>query len=250
MLLGTLSNLVVGAAELPSGVFHALKRGFYSRHNSLDTKSSSDANSITSDGNQPSSTPSSTSPSTLQNKEASESPVNKAVLTSDLTEPPEEISLSKEVPIKSEVSEGSSTSQVSVEKMDAHHMTHHQHRLHEKVDHAKHAASHVAEIGLSVPMDFANNLAQGFHNVPKLYHDHTVRPPENVTGMKSGLKAAGKDFAHGIYDGVTGVITQPVHGAMEEGPLGFLKGVGKGIGGLVLKPTAGMKMPLSRDIPY
>lgn len=88
-------------------------------------------------------------------------------------------------------------------------------------------------------MDLASNIAQGFHNVPKLYQDHTVRPHENVTGIKSGLKAAGKDFTHGIYDGVTGVVTQPVHGAMEEGPVGFLKGVGKGLGGLVLKPTAG-----------
>lgn len=236
MLLGTLSTLVVGAADLPAGVFHALKKGFHSRHNSLDTKTSSDSNSIASDGKQSSSTLSSASPAILPKREVSESPKDQAVLTDDLTEPPEEISLSKEVSIESEAS---SISQASVEKLDPHHKQHHHPHLHERLDHAKQVASHVAEIGLAVPMDFANSLAQGFHNVPKLYQDHTVRPQESVSGMKSGLHAAGKDFTHGIYDGVTGVVTHPVHGAMEEGALGFLKGVGKGIGGLVLKPTAG-----------
>ena len=34
-------------------------------------------------------------------------------------------------------------------------------------------------------------------------------------------------------------MTQPVAGAKKEGAAGFLKGVGKGIGGIVLKPGAG-----------
>lgn len=34
-------------------------------------------------------------------------------------------------------------------------------------------------------------------------------------------------------------MTQPVAGAKKEGAAGFLKGVGKGIGGIVLKPSAG-----------
>lgn len=233
MLLGTLSTLVVGAADIPSGVFHALKKGFHSRHNSVDTKPSSDTNSIPSDRKQFSSTSSSAS---LEN-EPSESPKDQNALTGGLTEVPEEISLLKETSIESEAS---SISLSSAETSDSHHKHHHHHHLHEHLSHAKRAASHVAEIGLAVPMDFANSLAQGFHNVPKLYQDHTVRPQENITGMKSGLQAARKDFRHGIYDGVTGVVTQPVHGAMEEGALGFLKGVGKGLGGLVLKPTAGM----------
>ena len=34
-------------------------------------------------------------------------------------------------------------------------------------------------------------------------------------------------------------MTQPIKGAKEEGPAGLLKGIGKGIGGVVLKPGAG-----------
>jgi hypothetical protein len=82
-------------------------------------------------------------------------------------------------------------------------------------------------------------LAKGFHNAPKLYHDRTVRTPDKVTDLASGIKVAGKELGFGVYDAVTGLVTQPYHGAKEEGPLGFLKGAGKGIGGLLLKPEAG-----------
>ena len=44
----------------------------------------------------------------------------------------------------------------------------------------------------------------------------------------------------GLYDGITGLVTQPVKGAQKEGVVGALKGFGKGIGGIVLKPSAGM----------
>jgi hypothetical protein len=40
--------------------------------------------------------------------------------------------------------------------------------------------------------DLTASLAQGLHNVPKLYGDKTVRTPEKITGWQSGLKAAGK----------------------------------------------------------
>jgi hypothetical protein len=42
-----------------------------------------------------------------------------------------------------------------------------------------------------------------------------------------------------MYDGVSGLWMQPIDGAKKEGTLGLWKGVGKGIGGLVLKPVAG-----------
>ena len=95
------------------------------------------------------------------------------------------------------------------------------------------------EVGLKSPMDFTLALARGFHNAPKLYGDDTVRNPDKVTGLKSGLKTAGKEFGLGFYDGITGLISQPIKGAKHEGPAGFAKGLYKGIGGLVLKPGAG-----------
>ncbi|KAI9805891.1 MAG: hypothetical protein M1825_000505 [Sarcosagium campestre] len=92
--------------------------------------------------------------------------------------------------------------------------------------------------GLKSPMDFTLSLARGFHNAPKLYGDKTVRQPDRVTGFQSGLKAAGKELGLGMYDGISGLVTQPYKGAREEGPAGFVKGIGKGIGGVVLKPGA------------
>jgi hypothetical protein len=93
--------------------------------------------------------------------------------------------------------------------------------------------------GLKTPATFTNGLARGFHNVPTLYGDETVRPEEKITGVKSGLVAAGKGFGYGLYDGLTGLVTQPYNGAKKEGALGFVKGFGKGLGGVVFKPSAG-----------
>ncbi|KAJ8104937.1 hypothetical protein ONZ43_g7624 [Nemania bipapillata] len=81
-------------------------------------------------------------------------------------------------------------------------------------------------------------LARGFRNAPNLYNDDTVRPTEKVTSFSSGLKVAGKEFGFGLYDGITGLVTQPLKGAEKEGGAGLLKGFGKGIGGLILKPAA------------
>lgn len=78
------------------------------------------------------------------------------------------------------------------------------------------------------------------HNIPRLYGDKTVRPNEKVTGIQSGLKAAGMAPLMGLYDGVTGMVTQPIRGGKEEGALGVLKGMGKGMGGALVKPVAGI----------
>ncbi|KAK6512045.1 hypothetical protein TWF481_000943 [Arthrobotrys musiformis] len=99
-------------------------------------------------------------------------------------------------------------------------------------------AGRIAGAMMKSPLDFTLALAQGFHNAPLLYGDTTVRKQEKITGMGSGLKVAGKEFAFGFYDGIAGLVTQPVQGAREEGHLGFWKGFGKGIGGVVLKPGA------------
>jgi len=88
------------------------------------------------------------------------------------------------------------------------------------------------------PMDITLALSKGFHYMPTLYGDD-VRSISQVTGMKSGMKTAGKELGMGIFDGVTGIFSQPVVGAMKEGPLGFVKGVGKGLAGAPLKSAAG-----------
>lgn len=97
----------------------------------------------------------------------------------------------------------------------------------------------IVSTGVKSPMNFCLGLAKGFRNVPTLYNDDTVRPVEKVTGIGSGLKIASKEFGYGLFDGISGLVTQPLRGAEKEGAGGLVKGVGKGIGGLLTKPAAG-----------
>jgi hypothetical protein len=46
--------------------------------------------------------------------------------------------------------------------------------------------------GFKSPFEVSLHVARGFHNLPKLYGDKTVRPHDQITGVWSGLKAAGK----------------------------------------------------------
>jgi UDP:flavonoid glycosyltransferase YjiC (YdhE family) len=102
------------------------------------------------------------------------------------------------------------------------------------------AAGKIISAGVKSPMDFTLSLAKGFHNAPKLYGDDTVRQNEKIVGLHSGLKVAGREFGYGFYDGITGLVTQPLQGARKEGAAGFFKGAAKGIAGVVLKPAAGI----------
>ncbi len=97
-------------------------------------------------------------------------------------------------------------------------------------------------------MDITLAIAQGLHNAPRLYGDETVRRPTRISGLHSGLRAAGEEFIYGIYDGVTGLVLQPYRGARQDGMVGFIKGVGKGIGGFVLKDLAAIIGPLGYSL--
>lgn len=92
---------------------------------------------------------------------------------------------------------------------------------------------------VQIPMEISVGLTKGFHNMPKLYGDDTVRPQEQVRDFKSGTVAAGKEFGFGWYDGVTGLVTQPWKGIQNDGATGFVKGIGKGVAGFAFKPFAG-----------
>ena len=98
----------------------------------------------------------------------------------------------------------------------------------------------VVEAAVRLPsrMIWAGTL--GMRNAPKLYGDKTVRPTAyRITGFRSGCRVAGSEFYHGYYDGITGLVRLPQLEVAEEGKSGLLLGVGKGIGGLVIKPVAG-----------
>jgi hypothetical protein len=95
------------------------------------------------------------------------------------------------------------------------------------------------------PLDISLAITLGFHNAPRLYGDTTVPPPPAlhlIHGYRSGLEAGFKELKYGFTAGTTGLVKLPILGA-EEGKsrvIGGLEGFGKGIGGLVLKPIAGV----------
>jgi len=63
------------------------------------------------------------------------------------------------------------------------------------------------------------------------------RRPAN---LQEGLARSGKGLVMGVFDGVTGVFVKPFEGAKQQGVEGFFKGVGKGVVGLVTRPTSGV----------
>jgi len=63
---------------------------------------------------------------------------------------------------------------------------------------------------------------------------------EKPSHVGEGLLYGAKGLGQGIFDGVTGLVTQPVKGAQKEGLLGFAKGVGKGLIGVGVKPVVGV----------
>lgn len=56
-------------------------------------------------------------------------------------------------------------------------------------------------------------------------------------------------FGYGLYDGLTGIVMQPLAGAKKEGAVGFLKGFGKGVGGVIFKPASGELLLLFNHLP-
>lgn len=60
--------------------------------------------------------------------------------------------------------------------------------------------------------------------------------PKNVA---YGVGQGAFEFSKGLFDGITGLVVQPIAGAQKEGAAGFFKGMGKGAAGLVVKPVVG-----------
>lgn len=123
----------------------------------------------------------------------------------------------------------------------------------EEEEHNKSLKADLKDIGFSAkmvtkalftwPVDLTYNLASGFHNAPVLFcGDDTVRKHIKIVDFKSGCYAMGREVVLGFWDGTTGLVTQPYRGAKKEGGVGFLKGVGKGFGGLFFKTQAGMML--------
>ncbi|RPB25926.1 UDP-Glycosyltransferase/glycogen phosphorylase [Terfezia boudieri ATCC MYA-4762] len=104
--------------------------------------------------------------------------------------------------------------------------------------------STIISAGLKSPVDFSLSVSRGFHHLPQtLFSDATVRPlppvHSSIKGFSSGVNVATKQMAYGLYDGITGLVTEPLRGLREGGGSGLIHGLGSGIAGVVAKPAAG-----------
>ena len=96
-------------------------------------------------------------------------------------------------------------------------------------------SARILKSSLRAPMAFTYGMTQGAHEAPKLWGDRLVRAQPNITGFRSGVVAGVKELTLGTYDGLAGLVVQPIVGAKEDGVVGFVKGMGKGAAGLPVK---------------
>lgn len=64
--------------------------------------------------------------------------------------------------------------------------------LSEAVIHGNRMSMKLVNLLIWLPTDLSLSLAKGFHNAPKLYNDPMVQSTPIVTGVRSGIRAAGK----------------------------------------------------------
>ncbi|KXJ91734.1 UDP-glucose,sterol transferase [Microdochium bolleyi] len=93
--------------------------------------------------------------------------------------------------------------------------------------------------GMYIDMPLA--ATEGLRALPGLLHGEAVPDLDPVTGWKSGMLAAGRNFCDGVGGGLADFVREPVKGARREGVLlGGMKGVGKGSVNLVAKTSSGL----------
>lgn len=64
-------------------------------------------------------------------------------------------------------------------------------------------------------LEIVGSVHDGFVNLPKLYGSET-RQPGKVRTFQEGIKEGGKGFFYGYYDGIKGLVTEPMKGAEKE----------------------------------
>ncbi|KAK0385361.1 hypothetical protein NLU13_7837 [Sarocladium strictum] len=81
-------------------------------------------------------------------------------------------------------------------------------------------------------------VAEGMRNAPRLYGGE-VYEPGVVRDWKSGGIVAAKNFGHGLFEGIGGLVTTPIKEGKKHGAAGAALGVGKGVLNLVTKTSSG-----------
>ena len=75
-------------------------------------------------------------------------------------------------------------------------------------------------------LDLIVALHEGFDALPAMMGSQ-VRERGRVDDFGSGVTEAGKGLFYGWWDGITGLVTEPIAGGKKEGALGVIKGMGR-----------------------
>ncbi|BHF82327.1 Vacuolar protein sorting-associated protein 13D [Sparganum proliferum] len=91
----------------------------------------------------------------------------------------------------------------------------------------------------------SNSHASGLSEIFEDYELIDSVPSTTSSGdddrqITAPLAAGFRGFVHGVFGGVTSMVTQPYHGVREDNFKGFVYGVGRGLLGTVAKPVGGV----------
>ena len=75
-------------------------------------------------------------------------------------------------------------------------------------------------------LDLIVALHEGFDALPAMMGSE-VRQRGQVSDFGSGVTEGGKGLFYGWWDGITGLVTEPIAGGKKEGALGVIKGMGR-----------------------
>ncbi|KAF4332452.1 sterol 3-beta-glucosyltransferase [Fusarium beomiforme] len=90
-------------------------------------------------------------------------------------------------------------------------------------------ACDLAKASAKAPVALFYNVANGFHNAPSHgFAGIEVRRRDEITGLGSGLKTAGKEFTLGIWEAFSGLVTKPYGDVKQRGVRGLGKGMLRG----------------------
>ncbi|KAI5118322.1 hypothetical protein M0805_006605 [Coniferiporia weirii] len=103
-------------------------------------------------------------------------------------------------------------------------------------------AKGVIKVATAIPrgvVEIITSVQEGLYQLPSLYGSE-VRQTKPVDGLKSGIREAGKGLFYGYYDGITGLVKEPVQGGKKEGFMGVIKGSARSFVNATARPAAGI----------
>ncbi|KAM0207609.1 hypothetical protein ACHAQD_011963 [Fusarium lateritium] len=94
-------------------------------------------------------------------------------------------------------------------------------------------ACDLAAATAKAPVAFFYNVANALHNAPHNIFDVNVRRRDEITGLGSGIKTAGKEFCFGVWDAFSGIVVKPYEDTKRMGIKGLPRGLLRGGLGIV-----------------